>query len=157
MDALELIMAGKTDEAMAALLHQANSENKNDAHRNLLLLKSNLKKAKRENRLGLITLEDYNVVFAKTNQYLIDYVREDKLDIDTNEIQPKFKKAARIVLTVGSIMMMLFSLLILYLRRDILEQIISYQHFDVDIYRLIFPTLLFFGGIYIFIKTRNHA
>ncbi len=156
MDTLEIIMNGETERALNQLIDETKAKNANDDLKKLQLLKANLKKTKRDNRLGLITQEEYGVVFAKTNQYLIDFVREEKLEIDTAAIKPKFKSIVRQIFMFVSILGVIIGLLFFYLRRDILEQIITEQHFD-ESYLLLFPTLLLAGSIYLFIKTRKHA
>ena len=83
MDTLEIIMNGETERALDQLISETKAKNEQDDLEKLQLLKANLKKTKRDNRLGLITHEEYNIVFAKTNQYLIDFVQDEKLEIDT--------------------------------------------------------------------------
>jgi len=157
MDILEIIMNGDQDAALNTLIQQTKAEKKEKDLQQLFLLKSNLKKTKRENRLGLITREQHDVIVARTNQYMIDYVNGDKLEIDQIEIEPKFTSVIKQLLTFIIGLIFLFSLGMFYLRRDILEQIIQYQDFDVESYLLVLPSILFAGSIYLFFKIRNHA
>jgi len=156
MDTLEIIMKGETERAIDDLITQAKADDKGEDLKKLILLKANLKKTKRDIRLGLITQEEYGVVFAKTNQYLIEYVRDDKLDVDEVAIRPRFKSIIKKLLLVGSVLGILLGLFYFYLRRDILERIFVEQQLD-ETYLLLFPVLLLIGSVYIFIKTRKHA
>jgi len=149
-------MNGETERALDQLISETKAKNEQDDLEKLQLLKANLKKTKRDNRLGLITHEEYNIVFAKTNQYLIDFVQDEKLEIDTASIKPKFKSIVRKVLMAVSVIGFLFGGLFFYLRRDILGQIVAEQHFN-ESHLLLFPTLLLVGSIYLFIKNRKHA
>ena len=157
MDILEIIMSGDQNEALNALIKQVKAEKKEEDLKQLFLLKSNLKKTKRENRLGLITREQHDVIVAKTNQYMIDYVQGDGLEIDHVELQPKFSGVIKNMLLFTAGIVFLFSVGLFYLRRDILEQLIKYQDFDVDVYLLFLPAILFFSSIYLFFKIKNHA
>jgi len=157
MDAIDLISKGETSKAVEALLLQAKSANNSKSTKSLVLLKSNLKRSKREYSLGLITHEEYNVVTAKTNQYLLDFINGEPLEVQSKEVQGKLKNVIKYPLLILSGLTFFYSLLLFYLRQDVLSELIKYQNFDVDISVLITPIVLLVGSVFLFLKTKNHA
>jgi len=156
MDPVQLIANAETEKAINLLLKDQPSK---DAASKLTILKANLKKVKRQHMLGLVSKEQESIVFAKTNQYLMGYINgaDDVLEIDENEIKAEWKGIAKQLLMGGCVVLLLFSFLLLYLRRDILTEMLLHQNFQVDFQLLFFPIILMVISLYLFKKIKSYA
>lgn len=157
MTAIDLISKGETLKAIDVLLKEATATKDKAINKSLVLLKSNLKRSKREHLMGLITREEYQVVIAKTNQYLLEYDKEGKLEVAPKAVQGKLKSFIKYPLLVLSGCAFFYAAILFYLRSDIIRELLLYQNFDIDSYKLIMPLLLLVGSLYLFLKTKNHA
>ena len=156
-DALELLTSGKTEQAIEVLLKETQSNGTKSELKQLLLLKSNFRKTKRQMMLGLISNESQELVITKTNQFLIDFVKGDNPELDSAGLKPQLKGFIKILLSGVSLIMLFYAVLLFYLRRDIIDQWLFQNNSHAETYLLIFPTFLFLLSIYCLIKIRKYA
>lgn len=70
-----LISEGKTEKAINKLLEFVNGKN-TDIHNQVIVLKNNFKKGKRDSNLGMITFQDWNQVQTRVNAAMLDLLPE---------------------------------------------------------------------------------
>lgn len=156
MKAIELIENAETEKAIDLLIKEARSKEDKDVTKQLTILKANLKKTKQRHLLGLVTDETERIVTGKTNEYLLGYINGDTLNVDKKDIAPRLKGIAKTVGFIFSIGLFLIAMMLLYLRRDIINQLLVHQNFQVDFYLLFAPIIFLVFSIYLFFKLRSY-